>query len=142
MPDAVTSARALDDASSTARPPVLVVDDDAILRRMVVRMVQMVGHPVVEASDGHEALARLAETPDVCVVITDIVMPGMNGLTLLRRLREEHSEIGVILMSGYPQVSHLEETVLSPSVRFLPKPFTPEALADEIAAVRECSLDR
>jgi two-component system response regulator MprA len=95
---------------------VLVVDDDPVLVEVIEQLLVDEGFDVRHALDGHEALSQIAEgKPDV--VVTDIMMPKLNGVELARRLRERGNTIPVILMSAvYDQVD-------LPGVRFIPKPF-------------------
>ena len=80
---------------------IIVVDDDAAVRRIASRILSEEGFRVLEASDGDEAI-RLAERfgPDIGLVVTDIVMPRLNGIELLERLSRIHPALPVVLMSG------------------------------------------
>jgi CheY-like chemotaxis protein len=100
---------------------VLVVDDQDELRAMLVRVLAGDGHRVLEASNGFEALEVLETEPDVSLVITDLLMPRMDGLELARQLADR-PHIQILFMSAFPeQVSELP-------FAFLPKPFSPAAL--------------
>lgn len=110
---------------------VLVVDDEASMRSIVCDVLEAAGYRVLEAANGAAALARAAtaEAP-VDLVLTDLAMPGMDGLTLVRHLRAAHPDLRVLIMSGLPepdQAGVARET-------FLQKPFTSDALEQ---AVRE-----
>lgn len=113
----------------------LVVDDEATVRRFTARVLCEEGCRVSEASDGEEALAVVHQgaTP-VDVVVTDIVMPRLNGVELLRRLAASHPQLPVILMSGYA-ATDLSELGISPPCAVLGKPFPAERLIEE---VRRC----
>jgi CheY-like chemotaxis protein len=81
------------------RDGILVVDDDKDACEMLSTVLTQSGYAVEAASDGFEALARLQQSqPDL--VLTDLQMPGMNGLELIRRIHEEHPEAPVILVTG------------------------------------------
>jgi two-component system cell cycle sensor histidine kinase/response regulator CckA len=110
---------------------ILLVDDDQALRRLVQRILTQQGFHILEASDGAEALqvaAAYAEPIDL--LLTDVIMPKVNGLVLARRLLHERPGIGVLYMSGYVEKSIL--LTKHPESIVLQKPFTPDAL---IAAV-------
>ena len=110
---------------------VLVVDDEASLRSIVCDVLEAAGYRVLTAADGAAALA-LAATAEAAVdlVVTDLTMPGMDGLTLIRHLRTAHPDLRVLIMSGFPQ--HYETGAARET--FLAKPFTSDALE---RAVRE-----
>lgn len=82
-------------------PRVLVVDDDESVRRVSVRMLTAEGFDVVGARDGHEALGHL-EAGKFDVVVSDIMMPKMSGMDLLRAIRQRDLELPVILLTGMP----------------------------------------
>jgi len=115
---------------------ILVVEDSAVLRSLIREMLCECGYNVIEARDGHEALAAAgsAEAP-MDLLLTDVVMPGMNGHDLARSLVRLQNEMQVIYMSGYSGESL---QALETEANFIEKPFKPHALA---ALVREV-LDR
>jgi PAS domain S-box-containing protein len=117
----------------------LVVEDDTNLRGLVERVLKNCGYTVYAADGGPEALA-IARNPELVIdaVITDVVMPGMNGRQLVERLIESRPELGSLLMSGYTDDDVLRRGVLQGETAFLQKPFTPEQLARKVRAV----LDR
>jgi CheY-like chemotaxis protein len=91
---------------------VLVVDDDAAVRRLVVATLQQAGYTVVSASNGLEALMLYASyATQIDLVITDVQMPEMNGVELAARIRATASSTKVLLMSGClpAEVAHLPE---------------------------------
>jgi two-component system, chemotaxis family, chemotaxis protein CheY len=118
---------------------VLVVDDCDLIRRMILKTLRMAQVPLgaaYEAGNGREALGIL-ESNWVDLVLTDINMPVMDGLEMLRRMRgsEDLAEIPVIVVStegAAPRLSELEEIGIAAYVR---KPFTPERLRDVISGV-------
>ena len=80
---------------------ILVVDDDAAVREILVELLADFGHRVREAGGGAEALLLLADAPDVDLVISDVQMPEMSGFELADQLAARHDGIKVILISGY-----------------------------------------
>lgn len=117
----------------------LVVEDDSSLRGLVERVLKNCGYTVYAADGGPEALA-IARNPELLIdaVITDVVMPGMNGRELVEKLIKSRPELGSLLMSGYTDDDVLRRGVLKGETAFLQKPFTPDQLARKVRAV----LDR
>jgi CheY-like chemotaxis protein len=111
---------------------VLVVDDDPLVLMNISAMLEDLGHEVLEATSGQQALRilrRSAETIDL--VITDQIMPGMTGVQLIEAIRAAHSELPVILASGYTE---LPEDKLTGLVR-LGKPFEQADLARALVTI-------
>ena len=111
---------------------VLIVEDEAPLRSMVARILQRAGYRTVEAANGEEALA-LARTRPVELLLTDVVMPGMNGVELAERLCRERGEASILFTSGYDR--ELLARRAAPGANFLPKPFTPQALLAKVGEI-------
>jgi two-component system cell cycle sensor histidine kinase/response regulator CckA len=112
---------------------VLVVEDQPEVRELAVSALRRAGHDVFEATDGDEALARFeSRAPTIALLLTDVVMPGMNGRVLAERMRALHPDLLVLFMSGYAdEILNLQELV-GPGVSFVAKPFTPSALVRQI----------
>ena len=114
---------------------ILVVDDEAAVRRFTVRVLEREGYGVREAADGAEALELLNQGGiTVELVVTDIVMPRLNGVELMQALSLSHPGLPVILMSGYATGALVELGIATPCA-ILPKPFLSERLLEE---VRRC----
>jgi len=112
---------------------VLVVEDEEAVRRFVAQALRHAGYTVLEASDGHEALAvAAAQEPKIDLVLTDLLMPLMDGAELVRRLQAGHPGLRALFMSGYPEESD-ETRALDQAIPYLAKPFTVEKIG---AAVR------
>ncbi|HEU4588863.1 MAG TPA: response regulator [Gemmatimonadales bacterium] len=112
----------------------LVVDDDAALRRMVRRWLTHAGYAVIEAEDGASALQILLDpTERVDLVLTDMEMPALNGRELAALLRTANVRTPLVLMSGNAQRAN-EPPVQpgEPAPALLPKPFTPAQLLDAL----------
>lgn len=88
-------------ASPGRTASILVVDDDAAVREILVELLADLGHRVREAGGGAEALRLLADAPDVDLVISDVQMPEMSGFELADQLAARHDGMKVILISGY-----------------------------------------
>jgi CheY-like chemotaxis protein len=108
------------------------VDDDATVRALARRILAEAGLLVREAVDGAEALGHLADSPDrFHLVLTDVMMPRLNGVELLERLSVSHPTLPVILMSGYAPADLNSRGIAAPC-SMLRKPFTPEELLAEV----------
>src|SRR3954468_21071511 len=106
---------------------VLVVDDDPAILMLCHRILEADGYDVVDAKRGEDALSRM-EGENFDLLLTDIRLPGVNGLDVTQRLRERNSELTVVTMTGY---SNMEMAIQSLSLgvdEFLVKPFTPDSL--------------
>lgn len=113
---------------------VLLVEDEAPVRRLGRRVLEAGGFTVLEAASGEEGL-RIAIDHDgpLDLVLTDVVMPGLSGAEMVRRLQRYRTDFATMYCSGYTDEAIARHGVLSPGENFLQKPFTPEYL---LAAVR------
>lgn len=109
------------------RATILVVEDVPAIRKMVCAMLGQAGYDCLEACDGREALNLLEDAEHVQLVLTDVVMPNMNGPELARHLCEKRPELRILFMSGYTE----DSTVHSLGF-FLAKPFTAMALTEKV----------
>jgi PAS domain S-box-containing protein len=110
---------------------VLLVDDQDAIRRTLGRLLKSMGYRVVEASDAASALGLVdsPETGHVDVLLTDVGMPGMNGVELAKELRASHPDLGVVFMSGYAEGA--PQGFTGPRIASVAKPFS----SSEISAV-------
>ena len=108
---------------------ILLVEDEDMVRNVAERALTRQGYTVITASDGEQGLARLAEVGKVDLLISDVVMPGMDGPTMVRTVREAHPDIPVLFMSGYAE-EQLRKSIDIANVAFLPKPFSVSQLAE------------
>lgn len=113
----------------------LVVEDNAALRRVAVRQLSGLGYAVIEADSAEAALGHLGNAP-VQVLFTDVVMPGgMNGFELAQHARKVQPDIKVLLTSGFPE--HAADPSADPAVtgaRLLQKPYRAGDLARALLA--------
>src|SRR3954447_21896615 len=112
-----------------AEPTVLVVDDEETPRSVTARMVRAVGYATRTARDGREALRYIQQHPgEIRLVLTDVIMPYMDGGELAERMRDLHSRLPIVLMSAYPVGEIADLVAAYPELPFLEKPFTTETL--------------
>ena len=124
------------EADLTGGGTVLLVEDEDAVRVFGSRALRNKGYRVLEANDGEDALDVINdEGGGIDLIITDVVMPGMDGHTLVRLIREEMPEIKVILMSGYAEDAVPGGIGQDASVHFLPKPFSLHDLAGKVKEV-------
>jgi two-component system, cell cycle sensor histidine kinase and response regulator CckA len=113
----------------TADPAVLVVDDEETPRSVTSRMVRGLGYPTRIACDGREALRYIQQHPgEIRLVLTDLIMPYMDGGELSERVRDLHPRLPIVLMSADAVGDVAELVAAYPELPFLEKPFTPESL--------------
>jgi len=122
-------------APAAGTETILVAEDEQMVRVLIRKVLEQAGYTVLLGDGGAEAL-QLAErhTGRIHLLVTDVVMPGMNGPELARRLLERRPETKVLFLSGYADDAVERHGVLAPGTAFMQKPFSPSALA---ARVRE-----
>lgn len=117
------------------RERVLVVEDDPMVRQLAVEVLRGVGYDIVQAASGADALAVLereqAREP-VILVVTDMVMPGMNGRELVDTIRQRFPGLKTLFMSGYTESEADRRQMSEGGAPYLPKPFTPAMLAQAV----------
>ena len=112
---------------------VLVVEDDPAILKLIERTLDRLGYSVIRSDDPREALQSLQTTSRIDLLITDIVMPSMNGKELASRVRSLHPRTGVIFMSGFTADVLNDANENHVPHLFLQKPFTMKALTEKIA---------
>ncbi len=124
-------------ATPSKAPPreILLVDDDELLQIAVPPMLAARGHRVTVAGSGPEALARLSRGPLPGLMLLDVNMPGMDGLEVFHRVREQHPRLPVLFVTGLkdPRLDPILQA--DPAVGYLPKPFTLAELEARLAAL-------
>src|SRR6266568_1163005 len=116
---------------------ILVIDDQEPIRRIVRRALEQAGHDVLDASDGEMGMEILARH-SADVVITDIFMPGQDGIVTLREIRKRFPSLNVIVMSGGDSTGMLDlrkDAELLGAVKSLQKPFTAREIVDVVRSV-------
>jgi DNA-binding NtrC family response regulator len=113
---------------------VLVVDDEAGVRRMICTLLEREGYRTLDAAGGEEALAIVRADAEVGLVLTDVRMPGMNGLQLEQAIRGIRSELPVLLMSGEVTREWVVRLIREHPANVIRKPFES---AELLAKVRE-----
>lgn len=117
-------------------PRVLIVDDEPVVRDVLVRMAAAKGYETFVASDGNDALEKLAQTP-IDVMVLDLCMPGLPGLEVLQQLQDRKRSVSTIIITGFAAVETLREAMWHGCCDYIAKPFD----IDEVARAVERALD-
>jgi signal transduction histidine kinase/CheY-like chemotaxis protein len=115
--------------SGDAGETVLVVEDDADVRAYVVEVLRRLGYRVLEAKDGPSALAN---TGPIDLLLTDVVLPGMNGRQLSEAMKARRQDLKVLFMTGYSRNAIVHQGRLDPGVELIQKPLSQSVLATKI----------
>jgi two-component system cell cycle sensor histidine kinase/response regulator CckA len=108
---------------------VLLVEDEPMVRTVAERALTRHGYSVITASNGHEALDVIGRGEPIALLISDVVMPEMDGPTMVREARKSRPELPILFMSGYAE-EQLRNSIDIDNVAFLPKPFSVQELAE------------
>jgi len=115
---------------------IMLVEDDETVRRLAAAILESGGYSVIPAGNGEEALENLSVLrKPVDLLVTDVVMPGMDGAEVARRVRKQCPFVGVLYISGYTQDAIVHDGVLDPGVEFIQKPFDGTALLNKVRAI-------
>jgi nitrogen-specific signal transduction histidine kinase/CheY-like chemotaxis protein len=111
---------------------ILVVEDEQAVLELTVGMLQELGYATVSAVSAEEALEQLDRHPDIALLLTDVIMPGMNGRQLADAVRVKRPGLPVLFVTGYPRNAIVRDGVVDPGVDLITKPFTLEILAQRV----------
>jgi two-component system, cell cycle sensor histidine kinase and response regulator CckA len=124
------------DPSVPVKETIFLVEDDGAVRSMARSVLASQGYQVLEAPNGTEALlqASLYQAP-LHLLVTDVVMPGMNGPQLAQAVKESHPEIKVLFLSGFTDEALAAHGLLDIGPPFLKKPYAPDELTQKVREV-------
>jgi two-component system, cell cycle sensor histidine kinase and response regulator CckA len=108
---------------------ILLVEDEDMVRAVAERALTRHGYTVLSASNGEEGLELLAQNPDIALIVTDVVMPIMDGPAMAAQARKTRPDVPILFMSGYAE-EQLRKSISIENVNFLPKPFSVQQLAE------------
>ena len=132
----VTESPAVDVTALEGRETILLVEDTSMVRELVIATLEAYGYNVLAAGNGQEAL-ELAEQHggEIELLLTDVVMPGMNGRELAEKLVERTPGLRVLFTSGYPSDTIVRHGIADATAAFIEKPYLPDELAVKVREV-------
>ena len=114
---------------------VLVLEDESSIRGFIVINLERAGYEVIEAETGEEALEKLAANPDTRLVLLDIMLPGIDGIEVCRRIRLRDPHIGIIMLSARSQEMDKVTGLMTGADDYVTKPFSPAELTARVDAL-------
>jgi two-component system cell cycle sensor histidine kinase/response regulator CckA len=132
--DEQAAAQAVAPSGAARAGTILVVEDEAPLRRLVVKILRGAGYTVLEAASGEEGITLAGRERGLDLLLTDVIMPNLSGPEMVKRLRAARPELAVLFMSGYDNAL-IDRAGLDRTASFLPKPFSPRALLAKVNEV-------
>ena len=118
---------------------ILVVEDDTAMRQSCAKLFRLEGYGVAEAASGAEALEQIKQRGDIDIVLTDLKMPGMDGVALLRETKSLNPRIEVVLMTGYGSIKNAIEAMKHGAADYITKPFDTNELLMTIGKIIQLS---
>lgn len=126
----------------TGKETILLVEDDENVRKLACQILERQGYKVLLSSHGEEALSICEGHGDpINLLLTDVVMPGLNGWNLAKAVSIFHPQIKVLYMSGYPDEIITDYGILKPGINYIQKPFTVDSLAKKVRAILDNSSE-
>ena len=124
---------------AAGRETILVVEDEPTVRKLLQEVLAEAGYTVLEASQGHEAIAIVTRHQGtIDLLLTDVRMPGMDGCDLVDKIRSICPDTRVLFMSAYTDDPRVMDTSLGSDSTFLQKPFAPDALIQKVQELLGC----
>ncbi|MEQ8773700.1 MAG: response regulator, partial [Erythrobacter sp.] len=117
---------------------ILLVEDEDMVRAVAERALTRAGYEVTACPGGEEGIEAIEGAEPFDLVVSDVVMPGMDGPAMVREIRARHPEIPVLFMSGYAE-EQLRKDIDIPDMHFIPKPFSVQTISDKVEAVMRAS---
>jgi NADP-reducing hydrogenase subunit HndA len=112
-----------------AGPNILIVDDELVVIKSAERVLRSEGYSVEGALGGREAIMKIGQN-NYDLVFTDLKMPEVDGITLIRWIKKMKPSIGIVIITGYPSQDTIKEALELGIIDYVPKPFTPSVLLD------------
>lgn len=117
---------------------ILIVDDSSTMRRIIMRSLRQAGlqiETILEAEDGAKGLETLQANSDIELVFSDVNMPNMNGLELVKGIRASSSNVPVVMISSEGSESFVQQAMDSGANAYITKPFTPESIKQRLETI-------
>lgn len=112
-----------------AEPRILIVDDEMVVIKSAERVLKSEGFAIESAMGGREAILKM-EQGRYDLVFTDLKMPEVDGITLIRWIKKSRPDTGIVIITGYPSQETMKEAIELGIIDYVPKPFTPSILID------------
>ncbi|MCZ2497686.1 GAF domain-containing protein [Xylophilus sp. Kf1] len=135
--DQPPAAAAEPQAAAGRAETVLVIEDETVVRGLIVEVLHELGYQALEAADGPSGLAVLQSGAPIDLLVTDIGLPGLNGRQVADAARLQRPDLRVLFMTGYAETAAAAQGFLEPGMELLTKPFTMEVLAARLRAMVE-----
>jgi len=114
---------------------VLVLEDESSIRSFIVINLTRAGYEVIESGTGEEALEKLQDNPDIRVALLDIMLPGIDGFEVCRRIRATNTRIGIIMLTARSQEMDKVTGLMTGADDYVTKPFSPAELTARVDAL-------
>jgi len=115
---------------------ILLVEDEDMVRAVAERALTRAGYQVTACPGGEEGLAAMAQGTEFDLVVSDVVMPGMDGPAMVRAIRQQRPDMPILFMSGYAE-EQLRKEIDIPDMHFIAKPFSVSAIGDKVSLVMQ-----
>ena len=138
LPPAKPEEKAVTASDWSSGGAVLLVEDEDMVRAVAERALSRAGFTVTAASDGEEGLVAIANAGPFDLVLSDVVMPGMDGPTMVKALRKQQPDMPIVFMSGYAE-EQLRKEIDIDNMHFIPKPFSVQQISDKVGTVLAAS---
>ena len=121
---------------------VLVLEDESSIRSFIVINLTRAGYDVIEAETGEAALETLKNHPDICVALLDVMLPGIDGFEVCRRIRANSKQIGIMMLTARTQEMDKVTGLMTGADDYVTKPFSPAELTARVdALIRRLGID-
>ena len=114
---------------------VLVLEDESSIRSFIVINLTRAGYEIIEAESGEEALEKLKEHPEIRVALLDVMLPGIDGFEVCRRIRDTNTRIGIIMLTARSQEMDKVTGLMTGADDYVTKPFSPAELTARVDAL-------
>jgi signal transduction histidine kinase len=131
--DSVMRTDSVSAAAPTVGSTILVIEDEADVRTLIVEYLDELGYRALSAIDGTSALAILESHEPIDLLLTDVGLPGLNGRQIADAARESRPTLKVLFMTGYAENAAVDESFLADGMQILAKPFAMEVLSNKLA---------
>ena len=116
---------------------ILVVEDEPVVRALVIDVLQELGYQTLEAADGIAGLSMLQSNQRIDLLVSDVGLPGLNGRQMAEAGREKRPDLNVLFMTGYAETATVARDFLGPGMAMIAKPFALEVLATRVREMLE-----